>query len=143
MLPQGYAALQVLRVHCDPLERFFKRFGEEGMPRGYHAHPHTSMAQGSGFIISSDGYVVTNNHVVDHATEVTVVTDEGKTLSAKVIGTDKKTDLALLKITEGSDFPHVDFAKADGSRNDELDQVSALAWIARDLAEELMINTRK
>jgi serine protease Do len=96
----------------DPLERFFKRFGEEGMPRGYHAHPHTSMAQGSGFIISSDGYVVTNNHVVDHATEVTVVTDEGKTLSAKVIGTDKKTDLALLKITEGSDYPHVDFAKA-------------------------------
>jgi serine protease Do len=93
----------------DPLERFFKRFGEEGTPYN-RVHPHMSMAQGSGFIISSDGYVVTNNHVVDHATEVTVTTDEGKSVPAKVIGIDKKTDLALLKITTGSDYPHVDFS---------------------------------
>jgi serine protease Do len=96
----------------DPLERFFKRFGEEGSPSERHMHPHSSMAQGSGFIISSDGYVVTNNHVVDHATDVTVVTDEGKSLPAKVVGTDKKTDLALLKISEGSNYPHVEFATA-------------------------------
>ena len=56
------------------------------------------MAQGSGFFISADGYIVTNNHVVDHATEVTVTTSDGKTLAAKVIGTDPKTDLALLKV---------------------------------------------
>ena len=59
-----------------------------------------TMAQGSGFFISSDGYIVTNNHVVDHATEVTVTTSDGKTLAAKVIGTDAKTDLALLKVNE-------------------------------------------
>ena len=68
------------------------------------------MAQGSGFFISADGYIVTNNHVVDHATEVTVTTNEGKTLDAKVIGTDPKTDLALLKVKGDSDFPFVGFA---------------------------------
>ena len=57
------------------------------------------IGQGSGFFISADGYIVTNNHVVDHATTVTVTTDAGKELDAKVIGTDPKTDLALLKVT--------------------------------------------
>ena len=65
---------------------------------------HTTMAQGSGFFIGSDGYIVTNNHVVDHATEVTITTADGKTMPAKVIGTDTKTDLALLK-ADGSTFP--------------------------------------
>ena len=63
------------------------------------------MAQGSGFFISADGYIVTNNHVVDHATEVTVTTSEGKTLTAKVIGTDPKTDLALLKVKDAATIP--------------------------------------
>ncbi len=53
------------------------------------------MAQGSGFFISADGYVVTNNHVVEHGKVVTVTTEDGKVLEAKVIGTDPKTDLAL------------------------------------------------
>ena len=52
-----------------------------------------------------DGYLVTNNHVVEHATEVTLVTDDGTTLPAKVIGTDKKTDLALLKVTKPGTYP--------------------------------------
>ena len=95
----------------DPLYRFFKRFGDEDSPLEHHFHPHFSQAQGSGFIISADGYVVTNNHVVDHAAEVTVVTEDGKSLTAKVVGTDKKTDLALLKINKGSDFPYVEFTK--------------------------------
>jgi serine protease Do len=69
------------------------------------------MAQGSGFFISPDGYIVTNNHVVDHATEVTVTTSEGKTLAAKVIGTDPKSDLALLKVTDAGTFPFVKFAE--------------------------------
>ena len=95
----------------DPLERFFKRFGEQGMPHQFGpAKPHTEQAQGSGFIISSDGYVVTNNHVVEKATDVTLTTDEGKTLHATVVGTDKKTDLALLKITKSGSYPHVNFA---------------------------------
>jgi serine protease Do len=97
-----------------PLDRFFRQFGEgqdgdaQGM-RPRHA-PRLQMAQGSGFFISADGYIVTNNHVVDHATDVTVTTVDGKTVAAKVIGTDSKTDLALLKVKEGGDYPFVTFA---------------------------------
>ena len=86
----------------DPLERFFRRFGEEG-PR---ARPREAMAQGSGFIISADGYVVTNNHVVQNASEVTLGLDDGRSVRAKVIGTDEKTDLALLKIEEPGQYPY-------------------------------------
>jgi len=93
----------------DPLERFFKHFGEEG---SHHLKPHVTQAQGSGFIISADGYVVTNNHVVENATDVSVTLDDGKTVPAKIVGTDKKTDLALLKITQGGPYQNVDFAKA-------------------------------
>jgi serine protease Do len=72
--------------------------------------PHERMSgQGSGFFISADGYLVTNNHVIEHATEVTVSSSDGKTLTAKVIGADPKTDLALLKV-EGDGFPFVSFA---------------------------------
>ena len=100
----------------DPLERFFKRFGGQngipGMPGGREHGPRTGQALGSGFIISSDGYVVTNNHVVENATEVTITLDDGRTVPAKVVGTDKKTDLALLKIKDGGNYPHVDWAAA-------------------------------
>ncbi len=75
-----------------------------------------SMAQGSGFFISADGYIVTNNHVVDHATEVTVTTSDGKTLDAKVIGTDAKTDLALLKVKGDGTYPFVAFAAQGAAR---------------------------
>ena len=96
-----------------PLERFLRRFGEEGMgqQRGQQ-QPKIQLAQGSGFFISQDGYVVTNNHVVANATEVQLVTDSGKTLSAKVIGTDPRTDLALLKVNESGDYPFVQLAAA-------------------------------
>ncbi len=93
-----------------PLYRFFKRFGGEMPFDPREAHPHVTMAQGSGFFISADGYVVTNDHVVENATEVQVVMDDGKILPAKVVGTDKKTDLALLKVNTGSNYPYVDFA---------------------------------
>ena len=93
-----------------PFYHFFRRFG---LPQGHDGdgapRHHSSMAQGSGFFISGDGYIVTNNHVVDHATEVTITTSDGKSMPAKVIGADSKTDLALLK-TQGSDFPFVSFA---------------------------------
>jgi serine protease Do len=97
----------------DPMEKFFKRFGQQGAP-GMPHKPKTQQAQGSGFIISPDGYVVTNNHVVEHGSEVTLVMDDGKTtLPAKVVGTDKKTDLALLKIEGGTgNYPYVPFADA-------------------------------
>ena len=69
-----------------------------------------SMGQGSGFFISADGYAVTNNHVVDKAESVEITTDDGKTYTAKVIGTDPKTDIALIKVEGRSDFPHVPLA---------------------------------
>ncbi|GJE13964.1 MULTISPECIES: Do family serine endopeptidase [Methylobacterium] len=94
------------------LREFFRRFGQNG-PNGMQPQRQGPRgAVGSGFIISADGYVVTNNHVVDHAKTVQVTLDDGRTLDAKVIGKDSKTDVALLKINEGSNFPYVQFGKA-------------------------------
>ena len=99
-----------------PMEKFFKRFGapEGGLggpgvpnaPRGRQF----GQAQGSGFFISADGYAVTNNHVVDKATSVEISTDDGKIHTAKVIGTDARTDLALIKV-DGNNFPYVKLAE--------------------------------
>ena len=97
-----------------PMERFFRRFGgPDGVPglKG-GGRGRVVQGQGSGFFISADGFAVTNNHVVDGADKVEVTTDDGKTFSAKVIGTDARTDLALIKVEGGSNFP---FAKlSDG-----------------------------
>jgi serine protease Do len=84
-------------------------FGGNGAPES-HA-PRRGTALGSGFLISADGYVVTNNHVVEHAKSVTVTLDGGKELQAKVIGVDPKTDLALLKIDAPGDYPFVKLSK--------------------------------
>jgi len=72
-------------------EDFFKRFFDEGPRR-------PTRAGGSGFILNTNGYIVTNNHVVEHATDIQVKLDDGRELPAKVVGRDAKTDLALLKI---------------------------------------------
>ena len=89
----------------DPLYRFFKQFGDQnGMA---HPHPRVGMAQGSGFFISKDGFVVTNNHVVENATDVELTLQDGSVVPATVIGTDKKTDLALLKAKTGDNYPFV------------------------------------
>ncbi len=94
------------------IRRFFHQFGGGsnggGMPEGRHP---TITGEGSGFFISSDGYIVTNNHVVENAKTVTVTMLDGKTLDAKVIGTDPKTDLALIKVNQAGDYPFVTFAK--------------------------------
>jgi serine protease Do len=96
-----------------PMERFFRRFGgPDGFPGQKGGRGRVVQGQGSGFFISADGFAVTNNHVVDGADKVEVTTDDGKTYSAKVIGTDQRTDLALIKVEGSSSFP---FAKlADG-----------------------------
>jgi serine protease Do len=92
----------------DPFYYFYKRFGEgQGRPQ-----KHVTQSQGSGFVISADGYVVTNNHVVEHASEVEVAFEGGKELPAKVIGTDKRTDLALLKINDGGKLTYVEWSNA-------------------------------
>ena len=101
-----------------PMERFFRQFRQmnpndnnnnnnQQQPQGY------SMALGSGFFISADGYLVTNNHVVDKGSSFTVVLEDGTELPAKVIGTDSKTDLALLKVNDpGHTFTYVKFANS-------------------------------
>jgi serine protease Do len=98
-----------------PFEDFFRRFGQPDAPRfgdrGSRPQRHQyTMGQGSGFFISADGYAVTNNHVVDKAEHVDVTTDDGKSYTAKVIGTDDRTDLALIKVEGRSDFPFVHLA---------------------------------
>jgi len=69
------------------------------------------MAQGSGFIISADGFVVTNNHVIQNATEVILGLDDGRSVPARVVGADEKTDLALLKITQDGKYPFTEWAE--------------------------------
>ena len=106
-----------------PSEEFFKRyfgdrfdrrqlerrFGQRGERRDPHPR---GQSVGSGFIISADGYVVTNNHVIAGGGDITVVMDDGKKFDAKLIGTDKRTDLAVLKI-EGTGLPYVSWTKAE------------------------------
>jgi serine protease Do len=107
-----------------PFEDFFRRFGEPGngqrfgfgrpdggdqgggLPRAPQRRQFVT-GQGSGFFISADGYAVTNNHVVDKAEHVDVTTDDGKTYSARVIGVDDRTDVALIKVDGHNDFPFV------------------------------------
>jgi serine protease Do len=101
-------------VPGSPFDKFFQQFGQQfgqhgqrgQMPQGRQ----TITGEGSGFFISPDGYAVTNNHVVDHAKSVQVTTDDGTIYTAKVVGTDQKTDLALIKVDGKGDFPYVKFA---------------------------------
>jgi serine protease Do len=96
-------------------DQFFKQFGFRG-PNGFRgpdAMPHGHQVitgEGSGFFISPDGYAVTNNHVVDHARSVQVTADDGTIYTAKVVGTDPKTDLALIKVDGKKDFSYVKFS---------------------------------
>jgi serine protease Do len=95
----------------DPFYEFFRRFGQ--IPRG-HERPRDLEQQsvGSGFILSSDGYVLTNAHVVDDASEVLVKLTDKREFRAKVIGSDKRTDVAVLKI-EATGLPKVTIGDPD------------------------------
>ncbi|MEY9757524.1 Do family serine endopeptidase [Bradyrhizobium yuanmingense] len=110
------AMLQQNRMDSDedtPFDQFSRQFGfrfpggANGMPRQRHQ---MITGEGSGFFISADGYAVTNNHVVDRAESVQVTMDDGTTYTAKVVGTDPKTDLALIKVDGKKDFPFVKFS---------------------------------
>ena len=90
-------------------DQFGQQFGQQFGRQGNAPQRRAVTGEGSGFFISADGYAVTNNHVVDHATTVTVTTDDGKIHTAKVIGTDARSDLALIKV-DGSNFPFVKFS---------------------------------
>jgi serine protease Do len=92
------------------MQKFFQQFGfgENGRTMPGHRRQLVT-GEGSGFFISPDGYAVTNYHVVDHATSVQVTADDGTTYTAKVIGTDQKTDLALIKVDAAKPFAYVKF----------------------------------
>jgi serine protease Do len=92
-----------------PMQHFFQQFGQQQGNKP--AQKEIITGEGSGFFISPDGYIVTNNHVVDHAKNVQVTTIDGTIYKAKVIGTDPKTDLALIKVESDKAFPFVKFAE--------------------------------
>jgi serine protease Do len=95
-----------------PFEKFFRQFDFPNDQSNRMQRHQVITGVGSGFFISADGYAVTNNHVVDHAKSVEVTTDDGQIYKAKVIGTDAKTDLALIKVDGKNDFTYVNFESA-------------------------------
>ena len=92
----------------DPFNDFFDKFFGNTPEREFKGR-----GLGSGFIFSEDGYIITNNHVVDRATDIKVILDKGDVYHAEVVGTDPKTDLALLKIEPKKKLPAVKFGNSD------------------------------
>lgn len=111
--------VQTVEVENDPFSDFFSDpFGFFGNPQGNGGKQRRSVrtpkqqGSGSGVIISADGYIVTNNHVVADADELTVTLNDNKEYSARIIGTDKASDLALIKI-DGKNLPAINIANSD------------------------------
>ncbi len=96
-----------------PFEDFFKEFQDRN---NQGDRPRRSSALGSGFVISEDGFIVTNNHVIDGADEIIIEFFSGEELEAKLVGTDKKTDIALLKVESEEPLAFVPFGNSDIAR---------------------------
>lgn len=114
--------VQTIEMQSDPFEDFFSDpFGFFGNPRGNGGTQRRQVqtpkreASGSGVIISADGYIVTNNHVVEGADELTVTLNDNREYSARIIGTDKTTDLALIKV-DGKSLPTLPIGDSDKLR---------------------------
>jgi serine protease Do len=105
---------QMSDMEDNPLYEFFFGPGRPGgiNPRGHKEQQQFSMGSGSGVIISPDGYIVTNNHVVDDAVDVQVILDDNRKFTAKVIGRDPNTDIALVKI-DAKDLPFLVWGNSD------------------------------
>lgn len=111
----------------NPMRRFFDQFGKQS-PFGFgergeggQAQPErrgraNPISQGSGFFITDDGFLVTNNHVVDNGTEFSIILDDGTELEAQLVGKDARTDLAVLKVESDRKFTYVAFDKEDTTR---------------------------
>ncbi len=95
-----------------PVPEFFRRFFDEP---GRMA-PHRTMGQGSGFLVDAEGHIVTNNHVIDGASEVKVVLNDGSSHPARIVGRDDKIDLALLKIDAERPLAYVEFGDSTKAR---------------------------
>jgi serine protease Do len=103
-----------VRPQNSHLERLFREFGpakNELEPETSAPRPRVAVSQGSGFFISADGYAVTTHHVVEHSRSVEIITDQGRTYAAKVVGADPRSDIALLKIDRDGSFPFVRLAQ--------------------------------
>ena len=119
--PRPALTTQQWRGHDMP--DFFKRFFGDGFAERFGRTPDFGPGHnmprggiGSGFVVDSDGYIVTSNHVVAGAETVTVILDDGTRLEAEIVGGDKRTDLALLKVENGEPLPTVNFATDDSTR---------------------------
>lgn len=102
-----------------PFEEFFKNFMEKqgkNLPDGAKPQKHKAQSLGSGFVIDSAGYIVTNNHVIQDADEITVILQDDTNLPAKLVGRDKKTDLALLKVESKKPLTSVNWGDSDKIR---------------------------
>lgn len=103
-------------------EDFFRQFFGDPGAGGQRQAPQPSVGSGSGVLISADGYIVTNNHVIDNSIDLEVRVGDKDTYKATLVGTDPTTDIALLKIEDAKDLPYVEFADSD--------QVKIGQWIA-------------
>lgn len=99
-----------------PFEDFFRRFFEQQSMQGRSGQSPVVQGMGSGFIVDPEGYVVTNNHVIDGADEITVTLNDGQRHPAKLLGSDPKTDLALLKIEVDEALPYARLGDSDTTR---------------------------
>ena len=99
-----------------PFEDFFNDFFEKRGDKRPPREKQPKQAMGSGFIIESSGLIVTNNHVIEDATSINVILTDGRTFTAKLIGKDKKTDLALLKIETDEELPFVKWGDSDTAK---------------------------
>lgn len=109
---EGRTGPQGIVPDGSPFEDFFREFqdrNDEG------TRPRRSSALGSGFVISEDGFIVTNNHVIEGADEILIEFFNGEELEAELIGTDPNTDIALLKVTADKPLPFVTFGNSDVS----------------------------
>ncbi|WOI30263.1 DegQ family serine endoprotease [Sulfitobacter dubius] len=112
---EGRTGPQGIVPEGSPFEDFFREFQDRNND-GEGNRPRRSSALGSGFVISEDGYVVTNNHVIESADEITIEFFSGEELVAEVIGTDPKTDIALLKVEAKQPLPFVSFGDSNAAR---------------------------
>ncbi len=112
---EGRTGPQGIVPEGSPFEDFFRDFQDRNQDQNQN-RPRRSSALGSGFVISEDGFVVTNNHVIDGADEIMIEFFSGEELPAKLIGTDPKTDIALLKVETDEPLVFVTFGDSDMSR---------------------------
>lgn len=112
-LVEGRTGPQGIVPEGSPFEDFFKEFQDRNRDQD---RPRRSSALGSGFVISEDGYVVTNNHVIDGADEIQIEFFDGEEMKAEVVGTDPNTDIALLKVKTDKPLAFVPFGDSDTAR---------------------------